>query len=142
MIAQARLKPLPESPLCSTSQVSQNHQSPHCLAQRHEVFQFTRHSLDGFLFPKMLSLGPLFSRPVCHSKELVQGWGWGSVFPETPVQTPGPPHASQRQDGLRSDAGAGAGAERPAVCAACDKVVRADSLREGGKLRLRSESGR
>ena len=81
MIAQARLKPLPESPLCSTSQVSPVTNSlPTALAQRHEVFQFTRHSLDGFLFPKMLSLGPLFSRPVCHSKELVQGWGWGSVF--------------------------------------------------------------
>ena len=70
------------------------------------------------------------------------GVGMGLSIPETPVQTPGPPHASQRQDGLRSDVGAGAG-QRDQLCVLL--AIRwsgADSLREGGKLRLRSESGR
>lgn len=49
----------PKAPPSSTSQVNPVTVSlPTALVQRHEVSQFTRHPLDGFLFPKMLPLGP------------------------------------------------------------------------------------
>lgn len=49
----------PKAPPSSTSQVNPVTVSlPTALVQRHEVSQFTWHPLDGFLFPKMLPLGP------------------------------------------------------------------------------------